>query len=51
MRIKFSPPPPTPEFLSKDFLSATRSQTEILTKENLVGQKLLPLQFPGLSLP
>ena len=24
---------------------------EILAKENLVGQKLLPLQFPGLSFP
>ena len=42
MRIKFSPPPPTPEFLSKDFLSATRSRMEILTKENLVGAKTAP---------
>ena len=40
MRIKFRPPPPTPEFLSKDFLSATRSRTEILTKENLVRAKI-----------
>ena len=39
LRIKFSPPPPTPEFLSKDFPSATRPRTEILTKENLVGTK------------
>ena len=44
-------PTPTPEFLSKDFPSATRSRTEVLTKENLLGAKLLPLQFPGLSLP
>ena len=51
MRIKFSPPPPTPELLTKDFLSATRSHMEILTKENLVRPKLLALQFPGLSLP
>ena len=42
MRIKFSPPPPTPEFLSKDFPSSTRSRTEILTKENLVGAKIAP---------
>ena len=41
-RIKFSPPPPTSEFLSKDFPSATRSRTEILTKENLVGTKIAP---------
>ena len=39
MRIKFPPPPPTPEFLSKDFPSATRSRKESLTKENLVGAK------------
>ena len=42
LRIKFSPPPPTPEFLTKDFPSATRSRTEILTKENLVGAKTAP---------
>ena len=42
MRIKFSPPPTTPEFLTKDFPSATRSRTEILTKENLVGAKTAP---------
>ena len=48
-----TPHPPTPEVLSKDFLSATRSRMEILAKENmsLSGQKLLPLQFPELSLP
>ena len=32
-------------------LSATRSRIEILTKEKLVGTKLRPLQFAGLSLP
>ena len=42
MRIKFSHPPPTPEFLSKDFPSATRSRTEILAKEKLVGEKIAP---------
>ena len=42
LRIKFPPPSPTPEFLSKDFPSATRSRTEILTKENLVGAKTAP---------
>ena len=42
MRIKFSPPPPTPDFLSKDFPSATRSRTEILTKENLARAKITP---------
>ena len=42
VRIKFSPPRPTPEFLSKDFPSATRSRMEILTKENLVGPKTAP---------
>ena len=35
-------PPPTPEFLTKDFPSATRSRMEILTKENLVGAKNAP---------
>ena len=34
--------PPTPDFLSKDFPSATRSQMEILTKENLVGTEIAP---------
>ena len=35
-------PPPTPEFLTKDSPSATRSRMEILTKENLVGAKTAP---------
>ena len=42
LRIGFSPPPPTPEFLTKDFPSATRSRMEVLTKENLVGAKTAP---------
>ena len=42
LRIRFWPPPPTPEFLTKDFPSATRSRMEILTKENLVGAKTAP---------
>ena len=33
---------PTPEFLSRDFLSATRSRMEILTKENLFVAKPAP---------
>ena len=36
------PTPPTPELRTKDFLSATRSRTEILTKEILVGAKTAP---------
>ena len=44
-----TPRPPTPEFLTEDFLSATTSRMKILTKENLVGDILLPLEFPGLS--
>ena len=51
LRIKFSPPPPTPEFLAKDFPSATKSRTKFLLRRTWSGQKLLPLQFPGLSLP
>ena len=42
LRIKFSSPPATPEFLTKDFPSATRSRMEILTKENLVEAKPAP---------
>ena len=42
VRIKFwtpRSPPPTPELLTKDFPSATRSRVEILTEENLVRAK------------
>ena len=42
LRIWFWPPPPTPEFLTKHFPSATRSRLEILTKENLVEAKTAP---------
>ena len=50
--IIYEDPILTPEFLTKDFPSATRSRMDTLTKENLLsGQKLLPLQFPELSLP
>ena len=42
LRIQCSPPPPTPEFLTKDFPSATRSRMETLTKENLVRAKTAP---------
>ena len=35
-------PTPNPRVLSKDFPSASRSRTEILTKENLVGTKIAP---------
>ena len=45
MGIKFSKPPPTPEFLTKDFPSATKSQMEILTKENLIGEKAAPTAY------
>ena len=34
-----------------EFLSGTSSRMEILTEENLVRQKKIPLHFPGLSLP
>ena len=33
LRMRFRPPPLTPEFLTKDFLSATRSRMELLTRE------------------
>ena len=42
LRSRFSPPPPTPEVLTKDFSSATRSRMEILTEENLVGAETDP---------
>ena len=42
MSMKSSPHPPTPEVLTKDFPSATRSPMETLTKENLVGAKPAP---------
>ena len=42
MRIKFRPPLPTPEFLTKDFPSATMSRMKILTKENLAGARTAP---------
>ena len=47
----FSGPTPNPEFLSKDFPSATRSRVVILTKENMVGAKLAPTAVPRLSTP
>ena len=39
---KFSPTPPTPEFLTKNRPPAARSRMEILTKEHLVGAKTAP---------
>ena len=42
MRITFLPPPPTPEFLSKDFCLQPVSRMEILNEENLVGAKTAP---------
>ena len=39
---RFWPPPPTLEFLTKDFPSATRSRMEIHRKENLVRTKTAP---------
>ena len=37
-----TPPPPSPELLTKDFPPATRSRLKIFTKENLVGAKIAP---------
>ena len=42
MRIKLSSPPPTPELLTKDFPSAARYRTKILTKEYLVKARTAP---------
>ena len=47
----YTPTPKPQNSLVRIFLSATRSRMEILTEENLVGQKRLPLQFPRLPFP
>ena len=51
MRIRFGPPPPTPEFLSKDFCLRPGLEWKFLLRRTWSGQKLLPLRFPGLPLP
>ena len=49
LRIRY-PHPPTPEFLSKD-VCLQPGQWKFLLRRTWSDQKLLPLQFPGLSLP
>ena len=44
-------PTPTPEFLTKDFPSATRSRMETLTKKNLVEAKTAPTAVSRTSTP
>ena len=39
LRIKFSSPPPTPEFLTRDFCLQPGLGWKFFTKENLVRQK------------
>ena len=51
MRIQFWLPPPAPEFLSKDFCLHPGLKWKFLLRRIWLGQKLLPLQFPELSLP
>ena len=49
--IKISPPPPTPEFLSRDFPSAARSQTKTLTDHSLSKGNQVSLVRTFLSEP
>ena len=49
LRLRLRPPPPTPEFLSKNFCLQPGLQWKVLLRRTWSGQKLLPLQFPGLS--
>ena len=52
IRIRFWPSPPTPEFLSKDFCLQPGFEWKLLLRRTCCrGKNLLPLQFPGLSLP
>ena len=51
LRIEFWPPPPTPDFLSKDFCLQPGLGWKLLLRKTWSGQKMLPLQFPGLSHP
>ena len=55
LKIWFLPPPPTLEFLSKDFCLQPGLEWKFLLRRTLrrnrSGQKLLPLQFPEVSLP
>ena len=50
MRINFWPPPPTPEFLSKDFCLEPGFGRKFLLRRTWSGRRLLPLQLPWLSL-
>ena len=42
---------PNPRFLSKDFCLQPGLEGKFLLRRTRSGQKLFPLQFPGLSLP
>ena len=47
----YTPPTPTPEFLTKDFRLQPRLEWNFLLRRTWSVQKLLALQFPGRSLP
>ena len=44
-------PPPTPEFLTKDFCLQPGLKLKFLLRRTWLEHKLLPLQFPGPLLP
>ena len=51
LRIRFRPPPTTPEFLNKDFCLQPGLGWKFLRRRTWSRQTPLPLQFPRLSLP
>ena len=51
LRSCFWPPPPTPDFLSKDFCLQPGLEWKFLLSRTWLGRKLLPLQFRALPLP
>ena len=51
LRIKFSPHPPPQNSLLRIFRLQPGLERKFLLRRTWSGQKLLPLQFPGLSLP
>ena len=49
MRIKFWPPPPTPEFLSKDFCLQPGLERKFLLRRTWSGQKTAPTAISRIS--
>ena len=49
--LKLITPPPNPELLTKDFCLEPDLEWIFLQRRTWLGQKLLPQEFPGLSLP